>query len=233
MKNKLALTYSLIVLFASMNTAYAGGGSANSAKGGVYFGIDAGSTNTNIDESNFFTDGNCVNPVISCAYDDNDSAIRLSVGYNITPNFAVELSYADLGETAALNLSNSATQSLAVVRQDTTALSLSAIGKKQLGQSKFTAFGKVGLSYWDSEINFDRTPILAAFPNQTQSETGIDPIIGLGLEYKANSTLTLKAGWDRYYSVGERGQAIDMTNNNLKTVDTDIDMLYVGASVSF
>ena len=129
-------------------------------RAGVYFGVDVGSTNTNIDESNFFTDGNCVNPDISCASDDNDNGVRLFVGYNITPNFAVELNYADLGETAAINPSNSATQASAVVRQDTTALSLTAIGKKPLGQSKFTAFGKVGLSYWDSEISFDRTPIL-------------------------------------------------------------------------
>ena len=83
MKNKLALTCSLIALLASANIAYAGG-STNDSKGGVYFGVDVGSTNTNIDESNFFTDGNCVNPVISCASDDNDNGIRLSVGYNIT-----------------------------------------------------------------------------------------------------------------------------------------------------
>lgn len=233
MKNKLVLTCSVIALFTSVNTAYAGGGSANNVKGGVYFGLDAGTTNTNIDESNFFTDGDCANPVISCAYDDEDSAIRLSVGYNITPNFAVELSYADLGETAALNPSNSATQASGVLRQETTALSLSAIGKKQLGQSKFTAFGKLGLSYWDSEMRLDRTPAIAAIPNQTQSETGIDPLVGIGMEYKANSMLSLRAGWDRYFSVGERGQAIDITNTNIKTVDTDVDMLYVGANVSF
>lgn len=228
------LAFSTIALSLSVNLAHAGGGFS----GQWYIGGDFGKTHNNTDTANFFTDPNmCDNPVITCTVDDNDQAVRVVAGYTITPSLAIELGYADLGTTADLNPSNSAMGISATAKQDTKALSVSAIGKKKFGASNIAAFGKLGAAYWDSEMTFNTftqnpaTPV--AVPNQTQSSSGVSPIVGLGIEYAINNNWNLHAGWDRYYSVGEKTEAIDVPNADIRTVDTDIDMVYIGATVSF
>lgn len=234
LQKQLILALSAITLSISANLSHAGGGFS----GQWYIGGDFGKTYNNTDTANFFTDSSmCANPVITCSVDDNDKAARIVAGYTITPSLAIELSYADLGTTADLQPNNSAMSISATTQQETKALSLSAIGKKKLGASNFAAFGKLGASYWDSEVTFNtftqmpNTPV--AVPDQTQSSSGFSPTVGLGIEYAVNNSWNLRAGWDRYYSVGEKTEAIDVPNANINTVDTDIDMFYVGATASF
>ena len=231
MKNKLLLTLSTIALCASTSSLYAGG-AGSSYDGDWYVGADLGVTDNNTDSSNFFATDRCAGLGIGCGSDDDDSAARIVAGYNFNKNFAVEFAYADLGDTANLNASDGQGDSGRIL-QDTTAFSVTAIGKKQLGHSKFSAFGKAGISYWDSEVSFDRTPDLAAIPDQNHSDSGVDPIVGLGMEYAVNPHWNIRAGWDRYFSVGDRGHALNVSTADLKTVDTDVDMFYVGATMSF
>ncbi|MGV6809282.1 MAG: outer membrane beta-barrel protein [bacterium] len=222
MKNKVTLSLSVAALCLFVNTAYAGGG------GNWYFGADLGSTHNNTEDNNIFNNNNCDSHLVDCSTDDKDKAARIVAGYEITPSLAVEVAYADLGKTMDFDVDT--VGATIEGEQETKALSVAAVGKKQLGGSKVSATAKLGAAYWDSEM---KTSSNLPFPNETRSKSGVDPMVGLGLEYAVAQNWNLRAGWDRYYSVGERNNAIDAVHGNVETVDTDVDMYYIGATFDF
>lgn len=230
MKKKLLLSLPITAAFFSFNTAHA---SQNSYEyNNWYVGGNIGITKNNTTTSNFLDNPDFCSftGFIDCSADDSDTAFNIFGGYQINKHFSVELGYVDLGNTA--NLTAGAFGVTGKLKQETSAITVIAKGKHQLGDSKFSAFGKAGLARWKSKASFDVTPTGLA-NNRTKTETGIDPVVGVGLEYKVNKRVNLQAGWDRYLGVGDNNKGYDVGADKLRTIDTDVDVLYVGATFSF
>ncbi len=69
--------------------------SAIAAEPGLYIGLDAGQSKAQVNEArNIFSWGT----LIGTSTDDRDQTIGLHVGYVISPRFAIEMAYSDLGE---------------------------------------------------------------------------------------------------------------------------------------
>ena len=132
---KKALITSSILLFAS--TANADGG---------YFGGSIGQTD--IDTSGF---------------DDGDS-YSIAAGYRVSKNFAVEVSYIDLGESE---------DNIAPVWTiESDGFNFSAVGIIPVND-KIELFGKVGMFMWDASLD-------EAGTGELVSDDGTDLSLGLG-----------------------------------------------------
>ena len=227
MDKKILTILSSTALLASASSAFAG-----TEVGEWYAGGSLGVTNNNTSGDDiFFNPTLCTSATYNCSADTSDSSAAIFAGYQINNHLAVEVSYSDLGNTA--NYKYSQPLSTGTLKQTTKALSVSAVGKHRIGHSKVSAFGKVGVSNWHSKMKYDRTPNSATFYDREVSANGTDPLLGVGLEFDVSRNATIRVGWDRHYNIGEQGQPFDVNNNIIKTVDTDVDVAYVGATFSF
>lgn len=117
--------------------------------------------------------------------DQNDTAFRIFLGYQFTPNIAAELGYADLGKA---NIGGFG------VTGDVkaTAWDLSAVGLWPLA-SQFSLLGRLGLYHGETKADF-----LGASSKDTK--TGL--LWGLGGQFDLNRNIGLRAEWNRYDKMG-------------------------------
>ena len=134
---------------------------------------------------------------VSC--DNKDTAWKLFGGFQLTPMFAVELGYADLGEISASGLG-------VTVSAETTAWDLSAIAAFPIGDA-FSVYGRLGGYRAETEA---RAGALSA----DDSNTGLT--FGVGVGFSLSRNLGLRAEWQRYADVGDDDD------------ESDIDVLSVG-----
>lgn len=226
MKIKTLSILSTTALLMAAGSAYAG-----TEAGEWYVGGSLGITDNSTNGNDIFFNPNLCTTTHTCSADSTDSSASIFAGYQISNHFALELAYSDLGNTADYKYQQPF--STGTLKQDTQAVSLTGVGKHRIGSSRVSAFGKLGISNWNSEIKYDRTPNSAIFTDRTESANGTDPLLGIGLEFDVSERATIRTGWDRHYNVGERSQPFDVGNNTIKTVDTDVDVFYVGATFSF
>ena len=209
MKTTLALIIGTTLLVAS--SAQAGG---YAGKTGWNIGADAGVTRNHSNTSNLAP---CTIAGAACSIDKSDSTWRIRGGYQFNENFGLEGSYEDLGKT----YSGSGTLS---ANQDTTAWTLSAVGKAPVSQNRrLKVYGKLGASRWESKRDLQ----VNANPSVRVKEKGTDPVAGIGLEYDVSNQWTVRGGYDRHFNVGKFNNAIS------GTVEKDVDALTIGASFNF
>lgn len=111
---------------------------AATAQAGTYVFVEGGRASGDFDLDNFHEFNRSVEAVggqASLSDDDRDTAFGLGVGYAFTPNWAVEVSYLDLGEFSAQS-DTSDTTSTGFNRQrhvketlDVSGLNFSGIGR--------------------------------------------------------------------------------------------------------
>lgn len=241
----------------------------NAFAGGVspfYVGAGVGITNNNTDVENLVAD--CRPDLLAihngkhgisdtCSKDDTDKAWNVYGGVNVSQNFAVEVGYADLGQTADLYY----TDPIAAT-QETTAITLSAIGKVPLGKnSRTSVYGKAGVARWKSKtevsghfgtpqnpdyngnhVDFGGEGGLGKTSTTKAESSGTSPVVGIGIEHDLNHNVSLRAGWDRYFDVGKDSEVVGLKGDRLtrlsnpgevRTVKTDVDVVSVGANYSF
>ena len=209
MKTTLALIIGTTLLVAS--SAQAGG---YAGKTGWNIGADAGVTRNHSNTSNLAP---CTIAGAACSIDKSDSTWRIRGGYQFNENFGLEGSYVDFRK----NYSGSGTLS---ANQDTTAWTLSAVGKAPVSQNRrLKVYGKLGASRWESKRDLQ----VNANPSVRVKEKGTDPVAGIGLEYDVSNQWTVRGGYDRHFNVGKFNNAIS------GTVEKDVDALTIGASFNF
>ena len=113
--------------------------------------------------------------------DDSDTSWKVFAGYNVNPNFAVELAYQDLGESEA------AVGDIPLYFGGDT-VSLSLIGKLPLGD-KAEVFAKFGYVHLDADIH---SPGFDTFADNES-----DFLYGLGVSYQVAESVDVRMELER------------------------------------
>ncbi len=178
---------------------------ATAEDAGWYMGVSAGPSKATIDDariSSSLIGGGFQSSTIS---DDNRSTgYKLFGGYQITPNFALEGGYFDLGKfgfTATTVPAGTLTGDIRV-----RGINVDAVGTLPLTE-KFSVIGRIGANYAEATDNFAGTGAVSVLnPSPNKRDTNLK--VGLGLQYAFTDALSLRTEIERYRindAVGNRG----------------------------
>ncbi|KAF0811826.1 Outer membrane protein A [Andreprevotia sp. IGB-42] len=137
--------------------------------------------------------------------DETDFAGSVGAGYQFSPNFALEAGYLNLGKMTANRGVNSSEYSAQ-------GIAFQAVGTVPLND-RFGLYGTAGLNplYVKSSYN-----------GVSDNEWRVAPSLGLGVNFKVNEAVGLRAGYTRYFNaVDNRG------------VKSDADLMSVGMTYAF
>lgn len=127
-----------------------------------------------------------------CETDTKDTAFRITAGYNIVPQLAVEIGYIDLGKVN-LNFPNDG------VTGDvkSQAFTLEAVGTLPLQDSGLALTGRIGLYSGDTTIN-----AIGPGGSASASQSSSDLTVGIGLAFNFNRNVTGHLEAQRFSGVG-------------------------------
>ncbi len=111
--------------------------------------------------------------------DRSDTGGKAHVGYEFTPNIALELGYADLGSADS-----------AAGDVDTSGAFLDVVGKMPFTQ-QLSGIARVGAFSGRSDF----TSVVPGVSGRTRST---QPKLGLGLQYDFTKNVSLRGEWERY-----------------------------------
>jgi OOP family OmpA-OmpF porin len=149
---------------------------------GIYIGASAGTSSFDSD----ITTG----LVTSGTVDKESSGYKIYVGYEFNQNFAVDVSYVDLGSAAYSGSYFGTPVTNGTV--DVWGLNLSAVGTLPLN-STFAVFGRVGLFAWEAKAK-DTT---GGVPF-SDVVSGGDFSFGAGLNVRFSKNLSARVEWERF-----------------------------------
>lgn len=163
-------------------------------------------------------------------------------GANLTSTFAVEGEYANLGDTYSLDMYRpengvpGGRAEFAKARQKTRGIGVSAKANRRVSR-KTAVFGKVGAFAWENKNSMDYTNLDGINETYKTTDRGISPTLGVGVEHEVGNNWSVRVGWDRYFNTGKGEQFLHLDENRnfagLRSVKTDTDMIYVGATFNF
>lgn len=184
--------------FAVVNTPL-----AMAADSGWYGGLSGGLTTAKVNDerirsglqSSGFT-------VTSTDKDESSLGIKLFGGYKINKNFAVEGGYFNLGKFGYTANTTTGSQTGSAKYQG---LNLDGVGILPLTQ-KFSALGRVGLTYTQAKSSFSGVGVSDPSPSKTEANYKL----GLGAQYDLTDSLGLRAEVERFRitdAIGNDGSA--------------------------
>ena len=144
---------------------------------------------------------------------DRSTGFKIYGGYQLTPNFALESGYFDLGKfgfTANTSPLGSLSGDIRV-----RGLNLDLVGMLPLSE-QFSLLGRVGANYAQTRGAFSGTGAVGV-TNPSPSERGTNYKLGVGLQYALSDTWAVRGELERYRvkdSIGNRGH-IDMASVGL------------------
>lgn len=196
-------------------------GAAHGQPSGWYGGFSVGRSQTDMDKAG--TDAALASAGIggiSSSVKDNDTGYKIRLGYQFSPNWAVEGGYVDFGKfkyNASFTTPVAGTASGDI---EASGWNLDARGSLPMGE-RFSAFGKVGLMYSTAEANVSISAGGVGASDRAKARKTV-PGLGLGVEYAATKAFALRAEWERYFRLG-----------NADTGEGDVDLLSVGLDLRF
>lgn len=133
--------------------------------------------------------------------DDSDSGLKIFGGVKITPNFAIEAAYTNLGEytVSALSDGSSFFYSAGSVNYsaEATAVSVAARVMAPINPS-LGVHAKIGFARWDFEDEFTNNGF-----GFSSSDDGTDAYLALGGSFNATPNLSFQLEFERYADVAE------------------------------
>lgn len=163
---------------------------------------------------------------------DGSTTGHIYGGIQLSDSIAIEAGYTDLGSTAEYYYSDSAG-----VQQETSGYTVAGVMRHRLGKSSpMHVYGKAGLFRWTTEAE--------GYAGSAEA-SGTSPMAGVGVEYELSHNISLKAGWDRYFEVGDDSTLLGVdphsitknANNSgthhVNTLATDVDVYSAGVNFSF
>ncbi len=167
---------------------------AAGASAQVYVGGSLGKTD---DTSNCFWSGGC---------DKSHSSYQLLGGYAYNQNVAIEFAYTNFGRSKSYFSSGDRSQRF---ESKVDAYSLAMLRSYSL-TDQLSVFGKLGTAYLISNESLKAKGDGSLFTGEVNRQTRYRDLavqIGVGLEYKLNDHLVLRAGYDQYrykFQVGRK-----------------------------
>lgn len=151
---------------------------------GVTLGVDGGRAQAR----------NVCDNVINCS--DDDTSVRVSLGYQFTPMVGVEAGYTSFGTVFEAN------NNTAAAKQDANAWTLSVLGTIPVAD-RFGIYGRVGAARFDNNNSGTVQGIPVSNDNKTK------PYFGAGLTFGLTDNLALRAEYQRYKDLANIGGTKD------------------------
>lgn len=141
-----------------------------------YLGVRAGHS---------YNDNSCTSAAISC--DKDEAGYGIFTGYEFNRNWAVELSYNDIGDTVArypgLEIDGQLRQADLSMKASYPFINSSRI------------YGKLGAAYWDAKVRGGLADL---------DDDGVRPLVGAGFEFPMNDHWTTRLEYQYIDQVGNR-----------------------------
>ena len=173
-------TIATLVLGISMSSAAFADGS------NMYVALDAGQTK--------FKDA-CTGAPATVSCKDNDTALRIASGYNFTPMWGIEVSYADLGKAA---FSGTLAGIPFSAGYKSTALQISGTGTFAINDA-FSILAKIGIVSSNSKLDVAVPGVGAAGTSATKTTGGF----GVGAQYNFNRNFAIRAQYEDLGTFGD------------------------------
>ncbi|MEJ2453490.1 MAG: outer membrane beta-barrel protein [Candidatus Thiodiazotropha sp.] len=178
-----------------------------------YIGAEVGQTDTELDVGPDF-------PADFVSTDD-DTAYKVFAGYNVSSNFAAEFGYGDLGE---YNINDLGSQ----VDLEFTAWYATLIGRVQIAD-RWKMFGRLGYAYWDTDLSYTEPGF-----SSSGSDTGFDPVLGLGFLYSPTDMLDIRFEWEQFQNVGDEvATSLGTGLGNIELNGHDVNVVGIGVTYRF
>ena len=187
---------------------------ASAQDSGWYAGANVGRTSATVDNARI-TSGlaGAGLATTSIADRDRDTGYKIYGGYQLSPNFALEGGYFDLGKFGFTANTNPAGTLNGDIRLR--GLNLDLVGTLPLSE-RFSLLGRVGANYARTRGTFSGTGAVGVTnPNPSKNDTNYK--IGVGLQYAFTDSLSMRGELERYRindAVGNRGH-VDMVSVGL------------------
>ena len=207
-------------------------GTAGAAQFGLYVGGFYGDTSKDVtqqpfdDFAAFFAEELEFIPLqTATAFEDKDSGYGFLVGYRLTPYFAVEGNYMDLGKVSYRNSSTGTYQGEPVALEtnftaDTSGLGISALSILPLGY-RWEVYGRGGILIATNDLDIflnDGTGQLG----DTISESSTDLLGGVGISFSFAEIYQARLEYQRVFDAGDE-----------VTGEGDVDLISLGITVTF
>lgn len=155
--------------------------------------------NSQDDEDNLQSELNSEGIQANVHVDDNPAAFSLGLGYHFNDNFALEVSYLDLGDaTAHVHVFSPGNFGL-TEHLDASGATVDAIGLIPVSE-RVSLFGKLGM--FNYSLN-DRIDSDQAIGPQPPDASGTTWDWGLGVQIKISRMVGIRAGYSNYHGVGD------------------------------
>jgi OOP family OmpA-OmpF porin len=144
--------------------------------------------------------------------DKTDTGYKLFVGARLSPNFAVEGGYADLGKATASDATSSAKLKLSALPY------VDAVGFLPLSP-QWDLLGRFGLTSSKLKVSGTNGGVSAS-----DSDRSIQAHFGFGAQYNISKTMAVRAEWERFRGKYDKNGVSDSGN---------VDLLSVGIAIGF
>ncbi len=146
----------------------------------------------------------------------NDIGWKLQLGYQMTPTWALEGGYTNLGQAKYI-ITAAAPTYVANGTRKADLFNLDLVGKAEINKS-FSLLGRIGGYYWRTESNMP-----FAVGTRKVSDTGTDFKIGAGAQYEFTRNFALRGEFERFNGIG----------NALTSGDSKVNLFSIGAVLKF
>jgi OmpA-OmpF porin, OOP family len=192
------------------------GGSALAQEHGGYLGVGAGQSKA-VDPPPSCSDlAVLFNPGYSCSINDTDTGWKIFAGYQFNPNFALELSYLDLGKPklTANGVLGGAPISLKQTLH-TTGFSIDGVLSVPLSK-EFALMARVGLFAWSVDAKATATNNnTGVTANASDKPSGTTLNYGLGAKYDFSGSVGLRVEYQRFTNLGDENTIGPLFNVDL------------------
>lgn len=187
--------------------------------GDIYIAGSLGRSNVDLNQSdldNAVTSAGATG--LSSSLDKHDTGYKAQVGYQFTPNFALEGGYVDLGEGS---YSGNYTGGNVNATIKASGFNIAALGILPINES-FSVFGKLGTIRAKVEAQSNATGPAGAATGSVRS-TDWESNFGIGGTYNISKQLGIRAEYERFNKLGD----------SASTGEGDVDLLSAGVMYKF
>lgn len=155
----------------------------------------------------------------STSLDRSDTGFKFQIGYQFSQNFAIEGGYADLGQTEyKFTVTDGVDSGTGKFSWESKGWNIDGVLILPVNAG-VSLFGKVGVIRAETKFK-----ISADDESETEKETKVAPLAGVGVAWNFYQGLSARIEWERYFNVGDE---------DTQLTGLDIDLYTVGLSYQF